>query len=72
MIVKRKPQTCWGILRHFGYGDNLRIKEEFFENNYREIDDWESVELSNMAMAYLLRLFKQFAVDTPRGKLLCE
>ena len=26
MIVKRKPQTCWGILRRFGYGDNLRIK----------------------------------------------
>ena len=30
LIQKLKQQTCWTILRRFGYDDHLKIKESFY------------------------------------------
>lgn len=60
LIQKLKQQTCWTILRRFGYDDNLRIKESFYLDstlNEDEIEKSKNIELSRDAILYLKRLF---------------
>ena len=59
-----KLQTSWSILRHYGYNEHLRIRDEFLVNNtIRELEreqQWENVEASPTTVAFLTKVFEQF------------
>ena len=55
-----KQQTCWTILRHFGYNEKLGIRSNLWDDasvKDEEIASCKNIELSKEAIKYLLRLF---------------
>ena len=71
-----KIQTCWTILRHFGYNEKLEINDEQFADEYRSdferiylmfyrliLDEKksQSVELTATSIGFLRRLYRQHA-----------
>lgn len=64
-IRKMKLQTCWLILEHYGYNDKLRISEEHLVNaeifDSEIANNWEGVELSDIAIEYLVKLFETYS-----------
>jgi hypothetical protein len=66
-----KQQTCWTILRHFNYDDQLRIKGTVWESDKSLTDtdlNKNYIELSKDAISYLKRLFDAFKIQ-PLNKL---
>jgi hypothetical protein len=62
-IKKLKQQTCWAILRYFGYDDKLQIKSSLWDDKTVADEDLEScknVELSRDGLKYLRRMFDAF------------
>jgi hypothetical protein len=60
-----KQQTCWTILRHFNYDDQLRIKGTVWESDKSLTDtdlNKNYIELSKDAISYLKRLFDAFKI----------
>lgn len=58
-----KQQTCWTILRHFGYDDKLQLKRSWVEDGTvsdEELAACKNVELSKDSQAYLKRVFDAF------------
>jgi|LakMenEpi03Aug12_release.lakeMendotaPanAssembly.Ray.scaffolds.fasta_scaffold373468_1 hypothetical protein len=54
-------QICWAILRHFGYDNNLQIKQELWDDhtvNDSELENARSFELTKVAVDFLCSLFK--------------
>ena len=71
LIQKMKQQTCWTILRHFGYDDKLQIKQSLWDDDSvseEELLGCKNVELSRDAIQYLRRLFEAYKSQTS-GKL---
>ena len=69
LIQKLKQQTCWTILRRFGYDDQLRIKESTYLDttyNQEEVENAKNIELSIYAIKYLKRLFDSQCNQTNR------
>jgi len=66
-IKKMKLQTSWLILEHYGYNEKLRINEEYLVNSdtklKEENDKWEGIELSDIAIEYLTKLFDRYSID---------
>ncbi|CDW77076.1 mitochondrial rho 1 [Stylonychia lemnae] len=65
LIQKLKQQTCWSILRHFGYDDKLLIKQNLWDDGSvkdEDLDNCKSVELSKSSWQYLHKIFECFKV----------
>jgi len=59
-IDMMKIQTCWTILRHYGYNEKLEINEDQFADELI-LDERksQSVELTGTSIGFLRRLFRQ-------------
>lgn len=58
-----KQQTCWTILRHFGYTDKLTIKQNLWDDGSitdEEINACKNIELSKDSISYLKKLFEAY------------
>lgn len=63
LVMKMKQQTCWTILRHFGYDDKLLIKPKFWDCSTvseADLDQAKTIELTKDAILFLKRLFEAF------------
>jgi len=61
LIQKMKQQTCWTILRHFGYNEKLQIRQNIWDDGSlkdEDIEECKNTELSKDANQYLKRLFE--------------
>ncbi len=59
-IDMMKIQTCWTILRHFGYNEKLEINDEQFDDELiLDEKKSQSVELTGTSIGFLKRLFRQ-------------
>lgn len=61
-----KQQTCWTILRHFGYTDKLTINQTLWDDGTvkdEEIEACKNIELSKDSISYLRKLFEAFKVS---------
>ena len=61
LILKMKQQTCWTILRYFGYDDKLQLKETLLEDNSvtpEEIERSKNIELSQDSITYLKSIYE--------------
>jgi hypothetical protein len=60
LIQKMKQQTCWTILRHFGYNDKLQIRENLWDDGSikdEELYSCKNIEVAKDANSYLKKLF---------------
>ncbi len=72
LILKLKQQTCWKILRHFGYDDQLQIREQMWDDQSigeQDLENCRSVELTKEATTYLKRLFEAYKSENNRLNL---
>jgi Ras family protein T1 len=58
-IQKGRLETTWTVLRKFGYGDDLSLREDFLLPSF-EIPPECSVELSPHGYNFLTELFQAF------------
>ncbi|XP_051912636.1 uncharacterized protein LOC127594957, partial [Hippocampus zosterae] len=56
-----KIQTCWTVLRHFGYDDSLRLKEDGVKEDLPNTASGESIELSPESLRFLSKEFFRHA-----------
>ncbi len=71
LIMKMKQQTCWTILRFFGYNDKLEINESDIIDGFlteEELLEIRNIELSDDAINYLRRIFEAYK-NREKGKL---
>ncbi|KND04037.1 small GTP-binding protein domain [Spizellomyces punctatus DAOM BR117] len=61
-IQRGRLETTWTVLRRFGYGDDLSLREEFLCPPY-EITPGGSVELSSDGYKFFIDLFQTFDQD---------
>ncbi|KAJ3277074.1 ERMES complex Ca(2+)-binding regulatory GTPase gem1 [Terramyces sp. JEL0728] len=61
-IQRGRLETTWTVLRTFGYGDDLTLKEEFLFPNL-EVPPESSVELSSHGYQFFTDLFQIFDKD---------
>ncbi|KAG1469580.1 hypothetical protein G6F56_003178 [Rhizopus delemar] len=66
-IQRGRLETTWTVLRKFGYGDDLDLREDyllpFYEQNSLEIPLECSVELSPLGYQFFTELFQTFDKD---------
>ena len=65
-IQKMKGQTCWKLLKHFGYDTHLGIKRQIWDD--KSISDEvlgtaRSFELTKNAIQYIKKLFNMYKVQ---------
>lgn len=64
IIRKLKMEVSWQILRHFGYDNNLELKESLWSQDSclsdQEIKTARSFELTKGASDFLAGLYKQY------------
>ena len=63
-IQKMKTQTCWKLLKHFGYDSNLQIKKQIWDDKSIFEDVFttsRSFEMTNVTVTFLKKIFKQYA-----------
>jgi hypothetical protein len=64
-IQKMKGQTCWELLRYFGFDSNLQLKRQLIDDNSipdEVIQTARSFELTAETIAFLQKLFDMYAV----------
>jgi len=59
-IEKAKVHSCWMLLKHCGYNDDLRLKPELYALDL-EVSPDQAVELSFAAIEFLRDIFNMFA-----------
>ncbi|PIA58076.1 hypothetical protein AQUCO_00500185v1 [Aquilegia coerulea] len=55
-------QFTWMLLRKFGYGDDIKLKDGFIKVSFNRAPD-QTVELTNEAIEFLKRIFSSFDLD---------
>jgi Ras family protein T1 len=58
-IRKGRPETTWTVLRQFGYGDDLSLRQDFLLPPF-EVPPECSVELGPLGYFFLTELFQAF------------
>ncbi|PSR70536.1 hypothetical protein PHLCEN_2v13575 [Hermanssonia centrifuga] len=61
-IQRGRPETTWAVLRKFGYGEDLKLTEEFLYPKFDVPHDC-SVELSPAGIQFFTELFETFDKD---------
>ena len=64
-IQKMKGQTCWKLLKHFGYDTHLGIKRRIWDDKSISEEVFKtarSFELTKNAIQYLKKLFNMYKV----------
>lgn len=70
-IQKGRMETTWTILRSFGYGDDLTLKEDFISPRFDVPSDC-CVELTPAGYSFLTDLFERYdKVSSFFGILIC-
>ena len=65
-ITKMKGQTCWRMLKHFGYDNKLRLKKSLWDDgsiSESQLKSARSFELQPEGMLYLSKIFKSHSID---------
>ncbi|KAL5068217.1 hypothetical protein RYX36_019104 [Vicia faba] len=65
-LKKGRPETFWAVLRKFGYGNDLKLRDDFLPVPSKASD--QSVELSGAAIEFLKGVFR--LLDTDKDQLL--
>lgn len=61
LIIERgRTETIWSLLRHYGYDNNLNIKEEFLQPELLVPPGYE-IEISKEGYQWLRELFLQYS-----------
>lgn len=71
-IQKMKGQTCWKILKHFGYDSHLQIRRQIWDDksiSEQVLKTARSFELQPVCIAYLQKLFNAFKIERPPSKI---
>lgn len=71
-IERGKPETTWAVLRHFGYSDDLELKDHYlYPTSLTNSQSDCSMELSEEGIVFLSNLFDTYASteDTDNGGL---
>jgi Ras family protein T1 len=58
-IQKGRIETTWTILRKFGYGNDLSLREDFLRPSFHVPHDC-TVEMSNEGYQFFIDLFQSF------------
>ncbi len=61
LIRKLKMEICWTILRHYGYDNQLQIRQQLWDDHSlsdNELDGARSFELTKVAVDFLCGLYK--------------
>lgn len=66
-LKKGRTETFWAVLRKFGYGNDLKLRDDFLPVPSKKASD-QSVELSGAAIEFLKGVFR--LVDTDKDQLL--
>lgn len=56
-----KVQTCWKLLKHFGYDSNLQIKKQIWDDksiNEELFMHARSFEMTTITVKYLKKIFQ--------------
>lgn len=61
-VQRGRVETTWMVLRKFGYGDDLSLREDFL-NPPLEVPQDSCVELSPSGYAFLTEIFKRYDAD---------
>ncbi|KAL5792946.1 hypothetical protein ACOSP7_001540 [Xanthoceras sorbifolium] len=61
-IEKGRLETTWAVLRKFGYGDDLELKDDFLPVQTKHGSD-QSVELTSEAVEFLRGIFGLYDID---------
>ncbi|XP_031263772.1 mitochondrial Rho GTPase 2 isoform X2 [Pistacia vera] len=61
-IEKGRLETTWAVLRKFGYGDDLELRDEFLPVPTKLAPD-QSVELASEAVEFLRGIFGLYDID---------
>lgn len=67
-IQKMKGQTCWKILKHFGYDAHLQIRRQIWDDksiSEEVMKTARSFELQPECMLYLRKLFNIYKIERP-------
>ena len=70
--MKMKQQTCWTILRFFGYNNNLEINDSDIIDGFlteEELMEVRNIELSDDTINYLRKIFEAYKTRE-KGRLL--
>ena len=61
-IERGKPETTWAVLRHFGYSDDLELKDHYlYPTSLTNSQSDCSMELSEEGITFLSNLFDTYA-----------
>ncbi|WOL03779.1 mitochondrial Rho GTPase 1-like [Canna indica] len=61
-IEKGRLETTWTVLRKFGYDNDIKLRSELLQTNYKRAPD-QTVELTNEAVEFLKGIFLMFDID---------
>ncbi|XP_011032724.1 PREDICTED: mitochondrial Rho GTPase 1 isoform X3 [Populus euphratica] len=61
-IDKGRLETTWAVLRKFGYGNDLKLRDDFLPAPSKHAPD-QSVELTIEAVEFVRRVFRLFDTD---------
>ncbi|KAK2455554.1 mitochondrial Rho GTPase [Trifolium repens] len=61
-LKKGRTETFWTVLRKFGYGNDLKLRDDFLPVPSKQASD-QSVELSDAAIEYLKGVFRLLDTD---------
>ncbi|KAJ1719719.1 ERMES complex Ca(2+)-binding regulatory GTPase gem1 [Coemansia erecta] len=61
-IQRGRVETTWMVLRRFGYGNDLSLREDYLSPEYDVPPDC-CVELSPSGYSFLIEIFKRYDVD---------
>ncbi|PNX98595.1 mitochondrial rho GTPase 1-like protein [Trifolium pratense] len=65
LFIEEGPiQTTWTTLRRFGYNDDMKLDDDFIPRLKRAPD--QSVELTNQALVFLVKIFDEFDGDSDK------
>ena len=62
-IQKMKGQTCWKLLKHFGYDAKLQLKKQLYDDKTisdETLENARSFELTQNGIMYIQKLFTNF------------
>ncbi|CAK7346604.1 unnamed protein product [Dovyalis caffra] len=61
-IDKGRLETTWAVLRKFGYGNDLKLRDDFLPAPLKHAPD-QSIELTTEAVEFLRQMFRLFDTD---------
>ena len=66
-ILKMKTQTCWRLLKYYGYDSSLRLKESLWDDrsiSEKVLKSARSFQLLPEGLLYLRKLYDSYKIES--------